>query len=622
LQRLPAAIADSAPLDLVITHNEVNRRHGTGVLLTNMFANRSDLVSIRVRDDYNGEHDFGSISYCLPSSAPSRVEVFDLVGQWLRGLSVRRILCVPYYSASALAAIAAKEILDVPLCTYIMDDANIHSSGILDDLMHELLRVSDLRLAISPELRIAYETKYRRKFWLLPPTVDLGLIAARCNLPAADFSAPHRGVLIGNIWAQRWLDRLIDTIKGTDTTIDWYCNNGSAPGWLEINHEALTAAGIRLHESLPEVKLASALRGYSFAILPSGILDGATEHRAIAQLSLPTRVPFITATSNVPIIVLGSPDTAAARFVNRFKVGVCCDYDSASFSQAIRKVTDRQGGAEMRRNAFEIGRNFSSRELLEWVWSSLDMGEAVDQRFEALMPPTRADFAYYVDRDPPKDIYDDFLGIYQALYRLRDMGYAPDFVMDVGASNGVWSFYVSRVFPAARFILVEPLASRYKTQTTDYFLSAHPEFEIVETAVSDRVGATRLNVSADLYGSSLFATEALHGENETLEVPVTTVDALALSKEISGRGLLKLDVQFAEHLVLAGAQEFLSQVDILVLELTLKGVPEGAKNLLEMLNLMDSLGFRYFDDVGSWRSAIDGVLEQKDILFVRKGILL
>ena len=457
----------------------MNRRHGTGVLLKNMFANRSDLASMRVRDDYSGEHDFGSVSYCLPAPEHSRVQMFDLLGQWLCDLSVRRILCVPYYSASALAAIVAKEILDVPLCTYIMDDANIHSSGIMDDLMRELLRVSDLRLAISPELRTAYEAKYRRKFWLLPPTVEPGLIAARCNLPPADFSAPHRGVLIGNIWAQRWLDRLIDTIKGTDTIIDWYCNNGSAPGWLEINHEALTAAGIMLHESLPEVKLASALRGYGFAILPSGILDGGTEHRAIAQLSLPTRVPFITATSNVPIIVLGSPDTAAARFVKRFKVGVCCDYDSASFNQAVRKVTDRQGGTEMRRNAFEVGRNFSSQGILEWVWGSLEKGEAADERFEALMPLTRADFAYYVDRDPPKDIYDDFVGIYRALKRLRGMGYAPDFVMDIGASDGVWSFYMSRVFPSARFILVEPLASRYKSQTTDYFLSTNAEFEMV-----------------------------------------------------------------------------------------------------------------------------------------------
>jgi hypothetical protein len=41
-----------------------------------------------------------------------------------------------------------------------------------------------------------------------------------------------------------------------------------------------------------------------------------------------------------------------------------------------------------------------------------------------------------------------------------------------------------------------------------------------------------------------------------------------------------------------------------------------------MLNLLDGLGFGYFDDVGEWRSAIDGVLEHKDILFVRKGVLL
>jgi FkbM family methyltransferase len=88
----------------------------------------------------------------------------------------------------------------------------------------------------------------------------------------------------------------------------------------------------------------------------------------------------------------------------------------------------------------------------------------------------------------------------------------------------------------------------------------------------------RLNVSPDLYGSSFFATEAFHGES--LEVPVTTVDALARSKEISGRGFLKLDVQFAEHLVLAGAQEFLSQIDLLVLELTSEECPKERRTFL------------------------------------------
>ncbi len=612
----------SGPVDLVITHNEVNRRHGTGVLLKNMFTDDSRLISVRARDDYGADHDFGLLNFCLPTLELSRVEMFKALGSYLADLAVQRILCIPYYPDSALAGVAAKELLNVPLCTYIMDDANIYAEGILDDLMKELLHVSDLRLAISPELRVAYETKYRRKFWLLPPTVKPDLIAVQCNLPSAKMSDPRRGVLIGNIWSQRWLDLLLYTLKGSGTAIDWYCNNGSASGWLEIDQEAVAAAGIVLRAPLPEASLASALRGYGFAILPSGILDGTPEQRAIAQLSLPTRVPFIVATSNVPIIVLGNPNTAAARFIRRFNVGVCCDYDSARLREAIREVTDGERGVVMRRNAFEIGRGFSSEGVVDWLWDSLNKREAADARFETLMRPARTEFAYYVDAEPPSDVYPDFVSVFCALKRLAGMGYAPDFVIDVGASNGVWSFFASRALPSKRYILVEPLVSRYRADTTDYFLSTHPEFEIVEMAVSDRAGTMPLHLSSNLYGSSLLQPEILDDKGESIDVPVTTLDSLAQDKRIFGRGLLKLDVQYAEHLVLAGAKRFLDQVDVVVMEIGLVRVPEGARNFLEMLNFMDGLGFRYFDEAGEWRSTVDGALEQKDVLFVRKELFL
>lgn len=608
----------SGPLDLVITHNEVNRRHGTGVLLKNMFAGQQRFISIRARDDYNAEHDFGLRSLCLPTLEPSRAKMFRTLAVWLDGLAVQRILCVPYYANSALAGVAAKEILGVPLCTYIMDDANIHSDGIQDRLMKELLANSDLRLAISPELRLAYEMKYRRKFWLLPPTVEPGLIATSYNPPPPP--GLPRGVLIGNIWAQRWLDRLVETVKDSGATIDWYCNSGNAPGWLLMDEQVLAAAGITLHAPLPERELASALRSYAFAILPSGSLDGGVEHRAIAQLSLPTRLPFIVATSNVPIIVLGNPNTAAARFIRRFDVGICCDYDSGALRQAIVEVTDRAQSMTMRSNAFRCGRGFSSAGVLDWLWDSLELREAADARFEALMPPSSSEFAYYVSAEPPEDIHPDFVTIYLVLKRMSDMGYAPDFVFDIGASNGVWSHFARRAFPQARFILVEPLASRYKADTNDYFLRAHPEFEVVEAALTDRVGTMPLHLSANLYGSSLFDGSILEPAQETVEVPVTTLDRLAEDKRIAGRGLLKLDVQYAEHLVLTGGTRLFDQIDVVVMEVSLGQVPEGARNFLEVTNFMNSRGFRYFDDGGEWRSACGGVLEQKDVIFVRKEL--
>src|SRR5258708_4465643 len=66
----------SGPFDLIITSNEVNRRHGTGVLLKNIFAKQSRFISVRARDDYNGDHDFGLRSFSLSHRELSRVAMF------------------------------------------------------------------------------------------------------------------------------------------------------------------------------------------------------------------------------------------------------------------------------------------------------------------------------------------------------------------------------------------------------------------------------------------------------------------------------------------------------------------------------------------------------------------
>src|SRR5207244_12677752 len=71
----PHAVGQSIPFDLIVTHNEVNRRHGTGVILQNMFPDDSRLICVRAQNDYNGEQAFGASSFCLPRSGLSRLEM-------------------------------------------------------------------------------------------------------------------------------------------------------------------------------------------------------------------------------------------------------------------------------------------------------------------------------------------------------------------------------------------------------------------------------------------------------------------------------------------------------------------------------------------------------------------
>jgi len=117
--------------------------------------------------------------------------------------TVRRILCVPYYPDDVKTAIAAKEIYDAPMCTFLMDDQNIFARGIDDVLMKSLLEKSALRLAISPELRDAYQAKYMLPFWYMPPVVPDALIPSQLVLPnGVDSGNPVMIVTFGRTMAE------------------------------------------------------------------------------------------------------------------------------------------------------------------------------------------------------------------------------------------------------------------------------------------------------------------------------------------------------------------------------------------------------------------------------------
>ncbi len=157
--------------DAIITHIEVNEKHGVGVLVRTLFRGHSNIISIRSASHFDAESDFGDLTLHISHECKSRESVFDRVLKALRRNTIARVLCVPYYPDDAWTALAIKEIFGIPLCTYIMDDQNICETGIPDSLMRELLAKSKLRLAISPEIYIAYERKYAYKMWLMPPVV-------------------------------------------------------------------------------------------------------------------------------------------------------------------------------------------------------------------------------------------------------------------------------------------------------------------------------------------------------------------------------------------------------------------------------------------------------------------
>lgn len=372
--------------DVIITPVEVNDSHGTGVLLQMLFGGEENIVSIRSLDQYGGRQDFG-LPLKIVHGADSRDAAFARVEEALRGIAVRRVVCVPYQPDDVMTAIAIHGIFGASMCTYIMDDQNVAVRGIEDGAMRELLERSSLRLAISPEMRAAYERKFGLPFFYLPPVTPARMLPSRLHVPVTPPDARH-GVVIGNLWSPRCPQLLRRTVRNSGVTLSY--PGGDA---LADSADALREDGIYPHARAGGEELVRLLRSMWFAVVPSGTLDQFEDRRWMAEFSLPSRLVYLMSTSHIPVIVLGSRDTAASHFVEQFAIGVTSSYDRASFKNAVEYITQPEVNLAMRRSGLVAAGRFVDTGVGEWIWQSLDRGEPLDRRFEDLMPQAVASAA-------------------------------------------------------------------------------------------------------------------------------------------------------------------------------------------------------------------------------------
>ncbi len=204
-----------------------------------------------------------------------------------------------------------------------------------------------------------------------------------------------------------------------------------------------------------------------------------------------------------------------------------------------------------------------------------------------------------------------------ALQQARRAGLAPASVMDIGAGWGEFTEICQTVFPAARYLAVEPLEEYRSAQ--DALLRKCQGVSFVTAAAAAKPGTVTLHVHPDLVGSSLYQELDLGGANGVPRVVrAVTLDNLAAEFGLARPFLLKLDVQGAELDVLEGAKTILPAAEYVLLEVSLFHFFEGGLVLADVVDFMQSHGLVAYDVIGPQYRPLDGALSQLDIGFVRE----
>ena len=200
--------------------------------------------------------------------------------------------------------------------------------------------------------------------------------------------------------------------------------------------------------------------------------------------------------------------------------------------------------------------------------------------------------------------------------------FAPDAVhtlINVGAHEGLYAGRAARYFSLERTILVEPLP-KFAGNLRKLNL---PGQEVVEAAMSDKVGEATFTVSNTEQASSLLEINpAMSGaynldmsESQRITVRVTTLDQTVSDLGIQSIDLLKIDVQGAERALLAGASSALQKTKYVQIEVLFVEHYQGCAQFFEIDSIMTGAGFRLCRLV-DFSHAADGTLLQADAVYL------
>lgn len=197
------------------------------------------------------------------------------------------------------------------------------------------------------------------------------------------------------------------------------------------------------------------------------------------------------------------------------------------------------------------------------------------------------------------------------LAALAKRGFVPSTIVDVGAFQGEWSRTVREIWPNSRLVMVEPN------------VSGQPELvglakELKAELIGELLGAENdLTVPFNVMGSGSSIMPERSGVPRTTEQRrLRTLDSLLGS--VRAPGLLKIDAQGYELQILKGAAQVLPSFELVLLEIAVIEVNEGAPLLDEVVSFMKERGFIAYDIWQIHRRPLDGALNQVDFAFVRE----
>lgn len=199
-------------------------------------------------------------------------------------------------------------------------------------------------------------------------------------------------------------------------------------------------------------------------------------------------------------------------------------------------------------------------------------------------------------------------------------------IYDVGANNGEFVKFISKIFPEAQIYSFEPLKEPFDELKSN--TSRVNKIKYLNYALGDYDGESSIYHNQFSPSSSILKMTDAHKnpfpytkESYEEKIKIKKLDSVFQEFENRENILLKIDVQGFEMNVLKGSESFISSVGMIIIETSFETLYESQPLFKDIYAYLAGKGFEYKGNLGQLCSPVDGKILQADAIFIRNKIL-
>lgn len=203
--------------------------------------------------------------------------------------------------------------------------------------------------------------------------------------------------------------------------------------------------------------------------------------------------------------------------------------------------------------------------------------------------------------------------INMSLQRLKDCGFSPRSIFDIGSYDGETLETCWRLWPGCTVVAFEPQEEKAR-QLGEKF-RGHP-ITLEQRLVGD---ADRNDVPfyVDATASSVLSSDECGTKKAVRHLKMVRLDSYLQDAGLPPPNLLHIDVVSFEYQILAGLGKRLQEVEAIITQLNYIEVFHGVRLAHEVIGLLSEHGFVMYDVCDVHRRPLDNALWQMDALFVK-----